>query len=271
MAWKCPQCNQTNDNELKKCTCGYAYYDVLGLKENASAQSVEQAYKYLIKVWKTPAEAHNAGSRPKLDERVKKINDAYAVFKQISKGADSGTKNPRIIKIAVAVGAAFVVVIAAIFFLLSNQKAAQPTVLPISSPDQMAVPEKSTSALPSQSVPSQPSTQQPFSERKSDTPDMAADKTSDWAIESVKRSHALDRFATVDTLINKWTKENADKLKTIGWIARKVDEQVYLVTFTATDGVTPTGFYFDISAETGEIRNIANHPDLQQKYGIKGN
>lgn len=271
MAWNCPQCKQTNDKELRKCTCGYAYYVVLGLKEDASAQSVEQAYKYLIKVWKTPAEAHNAGSRPKLDERVNKINDAYAVFKQISKGTDSGAKNPPIIKIAVAAGAALVVVIAAIFFFLSNQKAAQPTVLPVSSPGQMAVPEKNESASAMQPSVSPQPMQQPLPERKNDAPDMSSDKTPDWAIESVKKSHALDRFATVDTLINKWTKENADKLKAIGWIARKVDEQVYLVTFTATDGVTPTGFYFDISAETGEIRNIANHPDLQKKYGIKGN
>ncbi len=270
MAWKCPQCRQTNENTLKKCTCGYAYYDVLGLKEDASAQSVEQTYKYLIKVWETPSEAHSARSRGKLDERVKKINDAYAVFRQISKDADSGTKNPPIIKITAA-GAAFAVVIAAVFLVLSNQKSAQLTVLPVSPPSQMAVPEKSASALPLQSVPVPPSAQPPTPERKSDTPDMTADKTSDWAIESVKKSHILDRFSTVEVIINKWATEYSGKLKSIGWIARKVDESVYLVSFTATDGVTPTGFYFDINTETGEIRNIANHPDLQKKYGIKGN
>jgi hypothetical protein len=271
MSWKCPQCRQTNENALNKCACGYAYYNVLGLKEDAPAQSVEQTYKYLIKVWETPAESHNAGSRGKLDERVKKIKDAYAVFRQISKEADNVEKNPHIIKIAVGAGAVFVVVIAAIFLYLSNQKAAQPTVAPISSPYQIAVPEKSESAPPLQSIPGQSSTQQPLPERKSDAPDMSAEKTPDWAIESVKNSHILDRFTTVDALVNKWTKENADKFKVIGWLAKKVDEKTYLITYTATDGVTPTGFYFEISTETGEIRNIAGNAELQQKYGIKGN
>ncbi|MBI5633117.1 MAG: hypothetical protein HZA15_06535 [Nitrospirae bacterium] len=271
MAWNCPECKKPNESSSKRCSCGYAYYEVLGLKEDAPAQSVEQTYKYLSKVWGTPAETHAAGARGKLDKRVKKINDAYDVFRQISRGADNGTKNPHIIRIAVGGGAALLVLLAIIFLFSSNRKAGQPTVAPVSSPDQMAVPEKTAPAPPMQSASSQPSTQQPSPDRRIDTPDMSADKTPDWAIESVKKSHALDRFTTVDALVNKWTKENTDKLKPIGWIARKVDEQVYLVTFTATDGVTPTGFYFDISSETGEIRNIANHPDLQKKYGIKGN
>lgn len=269
MAWKCPQCKQTNDNELKKCTCGYAYYDVLGLKEDAPARSVEQTYKYLLKVWKTPAEAHSAGSRGRLDERVKKINDAYAVFRLISKGTDSGEKDNNTKKIAVGGGIALLIIVAGIFFFFSNKKSGQPTVMPVSSPYQMTAPEKSTSALPSQSVSDQPSTQQPSPGEKSDGPDMAADKTPDWAIESVKKSYALDRFATVDTLVNKWTNESSDKLKAIGWIAKKVDDKAYLVTYTATDGLAPTGFYFEINIETGEIRNIAGNAELQQKYGIR--
>lgn len=268
MAWKCPQCKQTNDNELKKCTCGYAYYDVLGLKEDTSDQSVEQAYKYLIKVWETPAEAHNASSRGKLDERVKKINDAYAIFRLISKETDNNTKKPPILKIAVAAVAAIVVIIAAVFLFSPNQKAALQSV---SSTDQMATTEKSASAPATQPVVSPQPIPQPVSERITDTPDMSGDKTPDWAIESVKKSHALDRFSTVDTLVNKWTKESSDKLKAIGWIARRVDEKAYLVSYTATDGLTPTGFYFEINVETGEIRNIAGNAELQQKYGIKGN
>jgi len=271
MAWKCPQCRQTNENALIKCTCGYAYYAVLGLKEDAHAQSVEQTYKYLIKVWKTLAEAHNAGSRGKLDERVNKINDAYAVFRQITKETNISEGSGNTVKIAVAAGAALIVIISAIFLFSSNQKSAQPTVLPVSPPDQMAVNEKSASAPPTQSVPVQPALQQPAAERRNDAPDMNTDKTPDWAIGSVKKSHILDRFSTVEVVTNKWATENSDKLKSIGWIARKVEESFYLVSFTATDGVSPTGFYFDINTDTGEIRNIANHPELQQKYGMKGN
>ncbi|MBI5076576.1 MAG: hypothetical protein HZB62_15605 [Nitrospirae bacterium] len=271
MAWKCPQCRQTNESALNKCACGYAYYEVLGLKADAPAQSVEQTYNYLIKVWKTPADAHDARSRGRLDERVRKINDAYTVFRQISAGADSGIGNSPVMKIAVGAGAAFVIVIVAGLFFWSNKSDPRPAVAPVSSPYQMAVPEKSVSVPLSQSTPVQPTAQQSSPERKSDAPDMNAEKTPDWAIESVKKSHILDRSATVDALVNKWTKENADKLKAIGWIARKADEKTYLVTYTATDGVTPKGFYFELNIETGDIRNIAGNTELQQKYGIKEN
>jgi predicted RNA-binding protein associated with RNAse of E/G family len=62
--------------------------------------------------------------------------------------------------------------------------------------------------------------------------------------------------------------ESSGKLSPLGWAAKKMDENIFLVSFTATDGITPKGFYFDINAETGEIRNIAAHPDLQLKYRI---
>lgn len=271
MAWKCPQCRETNNNDRKKCACGYAFYDVLGLKEDATAQSVEQTYKYLLKVWKTPAETQGAGARGKLDERIKKINDAHAVFKQINAGTGSSAGKLPLPKIAIGAGAAIVVIAAIIFLVVANRQPAQQAASPVSPSGPAAASENNATAQSSQAAPVQPAQQQGTAERASDSPDMNADKTPDWAIESVKKSHVLDRSATVDALVNKWTKENADRLKAIGWIARKADEKAYLVSYTATDGVTPTGFYFEINVETGEIRNIAGNAELQQKYGIKGN
>lgn len=272
MDWTCPQCSQTNENAQKRCSCGYAYYEVLGLKEDAAAESVKQTYTYLIKVWKTPADAQNAGARGRLDERIKKINDAYAVFMQISGGAESSTQKQNTVKFAVIGGIGLVLLIIISFFVFSSgqKKAEQPTALP-ASPSQQAGPEQGAPAQTAQPTSSQPVPIQPLTGRKSDTPDMSADKTPDWAIESVKTSHLLHRSATVDALVNKWTQENATKLKIIGWLAKKVDEKTYLVTYTATDGAMPTGFYFEINVDTGEIRNIAANAELQQKYGIKGN
>jgi hypothetical protein len=272
MAWKCPQCKQTNENALNRCTCGYAYYEVLGLKEDAPAQSVKQTYEYLIKVWKTQAEEHNALSRGKLDERVKKINDAYAVFRQISGATEGRTRDVNTIRLTVIGGIGLVLLIVISFFVFSpgQNKTQQPASLPTSS-SQQAGPEQNATPQAAQPTASQSVPRQPSSERKSNTPDMSVDKTPEWAIESVKNSHVLFGSATVDTLVNKWTKENAEKLTIIGWLAKKVDEKTYLVTYTATDGVRPTGFYFEINVETGEIKNIAGNPELQQKYGIKGN
>lgn len=270
MAWKCPQCKQINKNELHKCGCGYAYYEVLGLAEDASAQAVEQTYKYLIKVWKTPAEAYNAGSRGKLDERVNRINDAYAVFREIAGRADSGEKTGRTLQVAIGAGVAVLIVAVGAFFF-SNQKAVQPPVASVSSPEQVAASGNSATTLPAQSAQGQPSVQQPLPGGKSDAPDMSADRTPEWAIEAVRKSRALDHSVSVEALVTKWTKENAEKLRVIGWLAKKVEDKTYLVTYTATDGIMPTGFYFEIDIETGEIRNIASSTELQQKYGIKQN
>lgn len=268
MAWKCPQCKISNDSSSKKCTCGYAFYEVLGLKADTPAQSVEQTYEYLIRVWKTPAGSHDTHARGKLDERVKKINEAYAVFRQISKAADSSVKNPHAIKIAIGGASVLAAVIMVIFLFMPNQKSVQP--IPESVPSPTAAPEKVPPLQPAQSVTVQPAAQQSSPERKSDAPDLGADKTPEWAIESIKKSHALDRTSTVDALMIKWTQENSDRLKFIGWMAKKVDERSFLVSYTATDGVTPKGFYFEINTENGEIRNIAGNTELQQKYGVKG-
>jgi hypothetical protein len=138
-------------------------------------------------------------------------------------------------------------------------------------PTQQTPEGRGTSSLPVQTVQEQPARQQAQDSSVKDKPDMSAEKTADWAIESIKKSRSLDRIFTVDTLINKWLTENAVNLRPVGWTAKKFDDTFFLVSFTATDGITATGFYFDISTETGEIRNIANHPDLQQKYGIKVN
>lgn len=270
MAWNCPQCKQNNDNDIKKCTCGYAFYDVLGVKDDATFQSVEQKYRYLIKVWKSQTETQTAGSRSKLDERIKKIDDAYAVFRMIYKETAGGAKEDNTRKIAVAAGIIIaLLVIAAGIFFVSTKKEDQQAIVQVSSSTQLAPTANNEPAPVAQSVPKSEQNPQPTEEKISDTPDMNAEKTPDWAIESVKKSRILDRSATVDVLVNKWTKENADKLKFIGWIARKVDD-AYLVTYTATDGVTPTGFYFEMNIETGEIRNIAGNAELQRKYGIKG-
>lgn len=268
MAWKCPECSQTNDNKSGRCACGYAFYDVLGLKEDASAESVEQTYAYLVKVWESQVEAHSGSSRDKMSERLGKINNAYAVFKHITNWNTVPAGGRNTVRMALAGAAAFVLVIAVIL-LLSSRKSVQPTELPVVPPGLASAPEKKASAVVTEPAPVQSAPSQPAAERRNDAPDMKAEKTSDWAIESVKKSYMLDRFSTIGEIMNKWTEENAHRLKIIGWIAKKVDDHTYLVTYTATDGIMPSGFFFEIKTDTGEIRNVVGNADLQQKYGIK--
>ena len=100
-------------------------------------------------------------------------------------------------------------------------------------------------------------------------PAINGEMTEEKAIEMVKNSHALYRNTSTESLIKKWSEENAAKFQIIGWKARKVDEEKYLVSFTAMDGAFPKGFYFDLDIRTGEVENLENKPELQKKYNIQ--
>jgi hypothetical protein len=71
-----------------------------------------------------------------------------------------------------------------------------------------------------------------------------------------------------EAIIKKWTEENAEKFQIIGWKARKMDDERYLVSYMAMDGASPKGFYFDLDIRTGEVENLENKPELQKKYNI---
>jgi predicted Zn finger-like uncharacterized protein len=89
------------------------------------------------------------------------------------------------------------------------------------------------------------------------------------AIEIVKKSDALLKHTPVDEIIRAWTTQNAGQYKVVGWQARKIDEQKYLVSYTALDGNLTKGFYFDLDVETGVVQDLANDPELQKKYNIQ--
>jgi hypothetical protein len=89
------------------------------------------------------------------------------------------------------------------------------------------------------------------------------------AIEIVKRSEALLRRTSVESIVKKWTEDNAAKLKVVGWSAKKVDDQKYLVSFTALEGNMPKGFYFELDAQSGVVQSILQNPELQKKYNIQ--
>lgn len=270
MAWRCPDCGRTHEPSRKKCACGYAYYEVLGVKHDAPPDAVEQTYRYLLKVWENSAAAQDPLARSRALARLKKINDAYSVFLQATGSTKKSMRDTTTVKFAIMGGIGLVVFVVLAFYLFSpSQKGSLPAA-PSRTPAQTALQEQTSPSL-SVPHPREEHTGQAPAALEHDRPDMQAEKTPDWAIESVRKSRALTRVAAVDTIVNKWMHENVGKLSSLGWSAKKTDETIFLVSYTATDGVTPTGFYFDINAETGEIRNVADHPDLQQKYGIRVN
>jgi hypothetical protein len=38
MKWKCPECSLENSDKFLECTCGYAFYTMLGVDPGASRE-----------------------------------------------------------------------------------------------------------------------------------------------------------------------------------------------------------------------------------------
>jgi predicted Zn finger-like uncharacterized protein len=93
--------------------------------------------------------------------------------------------------------------------------------------------------------------------------------TEEEAIELVKRSDALLKRTSVESLVKLWTEKNAANYKIVGWQAKKTDDQKYLVSYIALDGDMPKGFYFELNAQSGVVADLARHPELQKKYNIR--
>jgi predicted Zn finger-like uncharacterized protein len=201
-------------------------------------------------------------------EKPQKIEATAVTSAQyIAPVTDDGQKVfPRKAVLAGAAAGILVFVFAAIFFFYSREKTAQDQthapgtdkVLPTSS-----VPVQGTGSLPPagppEGAPSGPTHGATVAEG------LSFPMTEDKAIEAVKRSEALLRRTTVESIVTKWAEENASKYKVVGWQAKKESEQKYLVSFTAMDGETPKGFYFEVDAQSGAVQNLAQNPEFQKK------
>lgn len=277
MEWKCPDCGKTNNEDVKKCACNYAFYEVLGVKSDATEETVKQSYKYLVNVWRPQALSTDAETKKKAQERLKKINSAYNVFKQYSSNFSGARKRAYYIKISIGTVVGLIIIIL-VFTNIFEQDKTGNQILPKfddktkqkpSAPNQITdrnisvtSPDLDDSAKNKEGVAPSPD---------STSSSSSTEKTEDWAIESVKKAHFSGSGSSIESLINKWSKDNADKYKAIGWQAKKMDDQTYLVSYTVTDGLATTGFYFDINTDSVTIRNLADYPDLRQKYGIRYN
>jgi preprotein translocase subunit Sec63 len=62
--------------DIRKC------YEILELRPGYSAAELKQAYKDLVQVWHPDRFAHNPRLKEKAEEKLKQINQAYAVLDQ---------------------------------------------------------------------------------------------------------------------------------------------------------------------------------------------
>jgi len=273
MVWKCPECGVQNDDSATECSCGYSFYKMLGIKPGASAEEARQSYKYLLKVWQADRSSQDPLSKKKSEERLKKINEAYDIFRKNMPESSVGSNKGSLIKVAASAGAV-IILLAGVLALTSSvfkgDKATGPQPQQQQDEADVTAPPAGQAMTEQAAVPASPEVSQaPVQPGAEFSPGIPAEITEDVAIEMVKGSHALYRNTSTGSLIKKWTEENAGKYKIVGWQAKKMDDERYLVSYTAMDGALPKGFYFDLDIKTGVVENLENNPELQKKYNIK--
>ena len=272
MAWKCPGCGVQHEDVSQECSCGYSLYKILGIKPGASVDEAKQSYKYLRKVWQADRSDQDPLSKKKAEDRLKKINEAFEIFRKNSSESSADMKKSSFIKIAVSAGAVFILLLGVLAFstdLFKSDKTIQSEPSQKEKTGTSAVPleEKRTGVAPG--VPSPETSQSPVPLPPEDTVDENAAITEERAVEIVKKSRAIFGNFSTDSILKKWTEDNSTQYQMIGWKAKKMDEENYLVSYTAMNGAAVKGFYFNLNTKTRHVENLENNPDLQKKYNIK--
>jgi hypothetical protein len=54
-----------------------------------------------------------------------------------------------------------------------------------------------------------------------------------------------------------------------GWQARRVDDQIFLVTFSYSNASETLGWAFEVNLPANLVRLVEGDPELQRKYGLK--
>jgi len=88
------------------------------------------------------------------------------------------------------------------------------------------------------------------------------------AIELAKKSSALGGYG-VEATIQQWMEQKKGDLRIIGWKAQKINDQIYLVSYTFNEDSGPRGYFFEVNLVGGIVRNVLGDPELEQKYGIE--
>jgi hypothetical protein len=269
MSWKCPECGASNEDAAPECGCGYSFHKVLGLKPGATEAEVRKAYQYLKNVWQSDRVAHDPVARKKAAGRMEQIEKAYTLFKGRTAGPSGGRQGAPVVKIAAASAVLMLCLVA--LFLYFRGPSKETTVSPGEQPAVApALPRPEAEPAPAPVAGGEPAAvTQGAAPPESPGPSTAIEDEGERAIDLVKKSHALDRVFSVEAFVSKWAQESAGKMQVIGWQSKKMDDQVYVVSYTASDGLTTKGFYFDADLATGAVQDIARSPELQKKYGIQ--
>ncbi|MDA8240347.1 MAG: zinc-ribbon domain-containing protein [Nitrospiraceae bacterium] len=198
---------------------------------------------------------------------LKKTMAAHQTDKVSSPAAGEGGKGIPAKAVMAGSAVAVLILLLVAFFIFRSPETApkkQPAPFPPAGQEATQPPAQATSqeGPPDVTPAISPPTATPAEEMSFSTPE-------EKAIGMVKRSDVLLRMTSVDSIVNKWTQDNAGKYKVVGWQAKKIDEQKFLVSYTALDGSVPKGFYFVADLQSGGVEDLAHNPELQKKYNIQ--
>ncbi len=258
MKWKCPECGLENSDTFLECTCGYAFHKILGVKPGSTREEVRQTYQYLQKVWEENIQSQDPVMKQKAQERIKKIEEAYNIYKHLVTGPVEGEKRTSFIKIASIAGIAIIVLVGILIFFYVSRKdtlreqftqVQKRDVIPSDQLGEQNLPEGTRYQYFEEDY--QYEATQSYDSFATDITSLSAEEK---AIELVKRSQGINSFY-------------ADESQISNWDAKKIDNQRYLVSFTASKGSDTRGFYFDTNIKTGSVRHVTDRLELQ-KHGI---
>ncbi len=86
------------------------------------------------------------------------------------------------------------------------------------------------------------------------------------AINMVKFSRAIVNYTSTEKSIRNYLKTINGYLKILGWKAKKVNDQTYLVSYTYEVDSGVKGYYFDVNMNANVVRRIEDH-ELERIYG----
>jgi hypothetical protein len=93
----------------------------------------------------------------------------------------------------------------------------------------------------------------------------------DQVIRLAKSSHSLrpqEPFGNEST-ISSWLEAQTGPLQIHGWTSRKIDDDIFVVTFSFTQGAEVRSWVFEVQTRAQLVRNVTGDAALEVKYGLR--
>lgn len=104
---------------------------------------------------------------------------------------------------------------------------------------------------------------------KSETEEQEPESDENKAIQLTKKSYAMGDYLNVETRIKDLLKSEKGALKIVGWRARKIDDQTFLISYTFDKGGGDIGYFFEVNLLAEIVRKVSGDPELMKKYGMQ--